>query len=85
MSDPISHEHCHEMLSNLSDYIDGDLRKEICIEIEKHIKTCDNCRVVVDTLKKTIELYEKNQASDHLPGGVKERLYAKLDLSDLIS
>ncbi len=82
MNDHVHDETCNQMLGNLSEYIDGELRAELCAQIEGHLKTCENCRVVVDTLRKTIELFEKNQESDELPCDVKERLYAKLELNE---
>jgi predicted anti-sigma-YlaC factor YlaD len=79
------HEHsaqCKNLLGNLSDYIDGDLQSELCAQIEEHMKTCEDCRVVINTLKKTVELYEKCDEDVELPGAVKERLFAKLNLED---
>lgn len=81
------HQHdakCSNLLGNLSDYIDGDLQSELCVQIEEHMKTCENCRVVVNTLKKTVELYEKCSENAELPGDVKERLFAKLELDDYL-
>jgi predicted anti-sigma-YlaC factor YlaD len=81
----IEHEHsakCKNLLGNLSDYIDGDLQSELCAQIEEHMKTCEDCRVVINTLKKTVELYEKCAEDVALPGAVKERLFAKLNLVD---
>ena len=84
MSEHIHSNQCKSLLGSLSDYIDGDLQKELCAEIEEHMKTCENCRVVVNTLKKTVELYEKNSENAELPGDVRERLFAKLDLDDYL-
>jgi anti-sigma factor (TIGR02949 family) len=81
------HQHdvkCSNLLGNLSDYIDGELQAELCMQIEEHMKTCENCRVVVNTLKKTVELYEKCSEDAELPGEVKERLFAKLELQDYL-
>ncbi len=50
---------CRELKAQLSDYIDGDLDEGLCAEIERHLAGCDNCRIVVDTLKKTILLYRE--------------------------
>jgi len=76
---------CSQLLGSLSDYIDGDLQAELCAEIEEHVKDCDNCRIVVNTLKKTIELYEQtsNQPSE-LPEKVREKLFLKLNLEDYL-
>ncbi|MHB8136623.1 MAG: anti-sigma factor family protein [Anaerolineaceae bacterium] len=85
MSEHVHTEKCSTMLGDLSDYIDGNLQAEICAQIEEHMKTCDNCRVVVDTLRKTIELYEHCSDNMELPGEVKERLFAKLEIKDYLS
>jgi predicted anti-sigma-YlaC factor YlaD len=44
------HEDCRQLLNSLSGYVDGDLHQELCDEIELHMKDCENCRIVVDTL-----------------------------------
>ena len=43
---------CKEMLGSLSDYIDGELEAELCAEIDRHVAECDNCSIVVDTLRR---------------------------------
>lgn len=50
-------EPCHELLGQLSDYVDGALDPELCRALEAHMAGCDNCRTVVDTLSETIHLY----------------------------
>ncbi len=47
---------CHEMISNLGDFVDGDADPELCEEIRKHVGQCENCRLMVDTLKQTVTL-----------------------------
>jgi anti-sigma factor (TIGR02949 family) len=84
MSDQQQDNHCSNMLGNLSDYIDGELRADLCAQIEEHLQTCENCRVVVNTLRKTVELYEQCNEQAEIPGEVKERLFAKLELKDYL-
>lgn len=84
MTKHVHSEKCSTMLGNLSDFIDGNLQDEICAQIDEHMKTCDNCRVVVDTLRKTVELYEHCNDDIELSGEVKERLFAKLDIKDYL-
>ena len=55
--------YCKEMLGSLSDYIDGDLEAQLCAEIEQHMAGCGNCRLVVDTLNKTVSLYASTAMS----------------------
>lgn len=74
--------HCKDLLSSMSDYIDGSLNDELCIELEKHLSECNNCRVVVNTLKKTIEIYHDKGSQDKLSSDMKNRLYIKLNLND---
>ena len=51
-----THSNCESLLGFLSDYVDGELGAELCREIEKHIAECEDCRIVVDTTRKTIDL-----------------------------
>jgi predicted anti-sigma-YlaC factor YlaD len=78
------HKNCQALLGSLSDYVDGILREELCAEIETHMRTCDNCRIVVDTLRKTINLYQITSKPPALPEEVRERLYRRLYLDDFL-
>ena len=82
----VDHEHaqCNELLSSLSDYVDGELREDLCREIEKHLAGCANCRIVVDTLKKTIYLYHETSRTGEVPADVRERLFKRLDLEEYL-
>ena len=75
---------CESLLSSLSDYVDGTAQDEICRELERHLSDCENCRVVVDTLKKTVYLYQTNPDND-LPTDVRERLFKRLNLDDFLT
>ena len=68
------------LLGSLSDYVDGDLAEPVCAEIERHMAGCERCRVVVDTLRKTVELYHITAEDPALPTGVRQRLFFRLDL-----
>ena len=57
MSEQEVHGGCRELLGSLSDYVDGAADAVLCAEIERHLEGCDNCRVVVDTLGRTVSLY----------------------------
>ena len=79
------HERCPELLNLLSDYVDGALQDALCAEIDRHLEGCENCRIVVDTLRKTIYLYQATSADPALPDDVRQRLYHRLDLDDFLS
>lgn len=75
---------CRELLGSISNYVDGSLQEELCRELELHLAECDNCRVVVDTLKKTISLYHSSSADDEVPWDVRERLFKRLELDEFL-
>ncbi len=60
----------------------ADLEAELCLEIETHMSECENCRIVVDTLRKTVVLY-RTRGQAEVPDDVRSRLYAVLDLEAL--
>lgn len=83
----MKHQHkqeCRELLGAISDYVDGSLQDELCRELERHLSDCDDCRVVVNTLKKTIDLYQTDSAQETVPSEVRQRLYKSLRLDDLL-
>lgn len=75
---------CRELLGSLSEYVDGELAEELCAEIERHLAECENCRIVVDTLRKTVYLVHTLNDPPEVPGDVKERLYHSLNLDDFL-
>ncbi len=82
----MSHRHeCQKYLPGLSDYIDGDLSPELCAELERHMAGCERCRIVVNTTRKTIELYQTSSKQEKIPAEVRERLYKRLDLDDFLA
>ena len=70
---------CRDHLGALSDYLEGDLHPELCAEIERLLAECGNCRIVVDTLSKTIMLY-RAYGHEEVPNDAKARLVAVLEL-----
>jgi len=79
----MNEKNCKSLLGSLSDYVDGTAKEEFCQELERHLSDCENCRIVVDTLKKTVHLYQSN-TDTALPVSVRERLFKSLDLDDYL-
>jgi predicted anti-sigma-YlaC factor YlaD len=84
MSEHVHSPQCKQLLGSLSEYIDGELQADLCAEIEEQLKDCNNCRIVVNTLRKTVELYEQTAEPAILPDTVRERLFLKLELKDFL-
>lgn len=79
------HSKCKALLGSLSEFVDGTLGEELCEEISRHVSECQNCRIVVDTLQKTVSLYHETSADEAVcPGPVRERLFRTLNLDDYI-
>ena len=70
---------CHELLDQLSNYIDGELEAALCAEVETHLAQCPDCRIIVDTVRKVIRVY-RAESANKLPDDVEERLYRVLEL-----
>jgi predicted anti-sigma-YlaC factor YlaD len=72
---------CQELLGQLNAFVDGELAAELCHDLELHLADCPDCRVVFDTLAKTITLYHTLDATPvALPADVEARLLRRLNL-----
>lgn len=68
---------CREYIKDLNDYLDGEIEPELCEEIEKHIGECRNCRLMVDSMLKTVTLVREGKA-EKLPASLEQQLNDKL-------
>lgn len=68
---------CRSVIRELSNYLDGELGPDVIAEVERHLEHCEDCRLVVDTTKKTIQIY-CNSDPLPLPEDVRDRLHAAL-------
>ena len=64
---------CKEFLQELSDYLDATVDAELRRKLEIHISACPNCFVILDTTKRTIEVYKGVEAQP-IPPEVHARL-----------
>jgi len=78
------HQDCRHLLGSLSDFLDGDLELDLCAQIERHLAECPDCKVVVDTLQRTVSLYHTATEQDPVPEGVRQRLFRRLEIDDLL-
>ncbi len=65
--------HCNKYIQNIADYIDGEIDEALCAELEKHLKECNNCRIMVDTLKQTVVLCREGK-KERLPAAIEHKL-----------
>ena len=80
--DEHDHGKCLDLLGSLSEYVDGALEETLCADLERHLRDCANCQVVVDTLRKTVELYHREADVESMPEDVRLRLFHRLNLDE---
>jgi anti-sigma factor RsiW len=86
MEADISHEHihehsaaCQELLAELGAYLDGDAAAAACAAIERHLEGCPDCRALVATMRKSVQLAH-DLPQPVLTPEAKKRLLAVLHL-----
>jgi anti-sigma factor (TIGR02949 family) len=69
---------CKQFLQELNDYLDPSIDPETKRHLESHVAACPNCFVVVDTTKKTLQVY-KGMEPQAVPEDLKNRLWAAVE------
>ena len=64
---------CQHVLRELSNYIDDTVDADLRKAIERHLRWCRRCSVVLDTTRKTLTIYS-DQGVLEIPAGYTERL-----------
>jgi anti-sigma factor (TIGR02949 family) len=78
------HKNCRQLLGSLSEYVDGELDDELCGVLEQHLEDCEDCRIVVDTLRKTVYLYHTSSQEADIPTDIRARLYKSLNIEEYL-
>jgi anti-sigma factor RsiW len=68
---------CKDFLRELGEFLDQSLDPATRLELERHVNECPNCWVVLDTTKKTIQVY-KGQEPKAIPAEIHNRLMEAL-------
>ncbi|MFZ0637573.1 MAG: zf-HC2 domain-containing protein [Candidatus Acidiferrales bacterium] len=68
---------CTNLIEELSSYLDDALDPGLRAELETHLQKCKRCRLVVDTCRKTINIYCNSDAVP-LPEDTRNRLHNAL-------
>lgn len=68
---------CKNVVRELSSYLNGELEPGFMADLERHLKNCEDCRLVVDTTKKTIQIF-CNAEPVPLPADMRDRLHQAL-------
>jgi len=68
---------CQGVILEISNYIDGDLDLAVKQELERHLECCEECKMVVDQTKLTVNVFCGSRAVE-LPNELKARLHDAL-------
>jgi len=68
---------CKKVVVELTSYLDGVLDSSTRTELELHLSRCTDCRLVVDTCRKTIQIF-CNSEPVPLPEDVRSRQHSAL-------
>ena len=68
---------CKGVIREISNYIDGALEPAAKQELERHLAHCEDCKMVVDQTKLTVDVFCGSEPVE-LPVDVKSRLHEAL-------
>ena len=68
---------CKNCLQQISEYLDDQLDADLKKRLEEHLASCHRCKVILDSTRKTIELYCDGKLFQ-LPVDTRERLHTAL-------
>lgn len=69
---------CDDLIRYLSDYLDDELDDDLVDQARRHLSTCHNCRVVLDSTRRTILLYREHGQQQAIPAERHARLFETL-------
>jgi RNA polymerase sigma-70 factor (ECF subfamily) len=73
---------CPDVLARFSQYLEGDIAPNVCTEMEQHLASCDACRGLCDSLKRTLALCRTMASDEPLPASVQASV--RMALKDLL-
>ena len=68
---------CKGVIREISNYIDGALALAEKQELERHLEHCEDCKIVVDQTKLTVDIFCDSEPVE-LPSDVRTRLHEAL-------
>lgn len=68
---------CRHVVSQISNFIEGEVDAELRARIEEHFKQCAHCHAIYDGTRNVIQLVGDGKTFD-VPQGFRSRLYDKL-------
>lgn len=71
---------CIKTLEQICETLGEEIDSENCQDIQRHLNVCPHCCAYIDSLKKTIHLYQY-YINEDIPQAVDDRLWKVLNIS----
>ena len=55
---------CADFMTEIGNYLDGDVAAEVRAQLEQHLAHCQTCTVLVDSTRKTLKIVTDSGAFD---------------------
>jgi anti-sigma factor RsiW len=68
---------CEEFRSKADAYLERELSKDESIECESHLRSCKNCRMEMESIKKSIDMMRNVFSDKKPPSEIKKRVFEK--------
>lgn len=65
---------CSEFLALLDDVLEDKLDASLRADLQKHLYRCGNCEVILNTTRKTIQIYRSNEVYE-MPEDLRTKLH----------
>ncbi|MFQ6604649.1 MAG: anti-sigma factor family protein [Fidelibacterota bacterium] len=73
--------HKKNLLKLLEQQLGQDIDADLFREVAQHMEECPDCKIYVDSVKQTINLYRSTENEQAIPDDVSDRLYKTLQLT----
>lgn len=75
------HIHAHgDIGQQLREQLGRDIDADIIESVAQHMQECPDCKIYIDSVLETVNLYKVTESEQSLPQEVRERLFKTLDL-----
>lgn len=68
---------CPDVLNVLSRHLEGEISREQCAEMERHVAQCQRCAAACESLRQTLALCRSSETSQ-VPAPVRQRVRAQI-------
>ena len=72
-----------KLYKQICDYLGCDIDSSPCKQIQDYLAECPGCKVYVDKVKKTVNLYKTIDNCNDIPDDVCNKLFISLNIGDL--